>query len=132
MGVRRGHRVRFHESAGKTDLCIGTAFCASSAIPSCLPAARFVTLFLRSPPQLSMLRFALIGTSRIAQKHAEAIRLLEDAELAAVCDLNPARAESLAAKYCARSYIDYHRMLGEEPIDVIIVATPSGDHARTV
>lgn len=37
---------------------------------------------------MSPIRIALIGCSDIARKHAESIRRIEGAELAAVCDLD--------------------------------------------
>ncbi len=81
---------------------------------------------------MAAIRFALIGCSKIAWKHAESLRRLDDAELAAVCDLDTKRRESLASEYSVPSYCDYHQMLSSEQVDVVTVMTPSGDHARRV
>ncbi|HEX3016118.1 MAG TPA: Gfo/Idh/MocA family oxidoreductase, partial [Desulfobacteria bacterium] len=75
------------------------------------------------------MRFAIIGCGRIARKHAEAIMSLEQAELVAVCDIIPERAQAFAAKYGAKQYTDYTEMLKLADIDVVTVATPSDLHA---
>lgn len=79
-----------------------------------------------------MLRFALIGCSKIAKRHAESLRLIADAKLAAVCDLEKTRADALGTEHGVPSYTDYRRMLESEDIDVVTVMTPSGDHAKRV
>jgi predicted dehydrogenase len=76
------------------------------------------------------LRFALIGCSKIARKHAESLRRLEDAELAGVCDLKEDRAAALAAEYDTRAFTDYQAMIETTDPDVVCILTPSGDHAQ--
>lgn len=78
------------------------------------------------------MRFSLIGCSAIARKHAESLRRIDGAELAAVCDLDPSKAEALGRAYGVPSYTRYEEMLGAESVDVVTVLTPSGDHARHV
>ncbi|MBI4607008.1 MAG: Gfo/Idh/MocA family oxidoreductase [Planctomycetes bacterium] len=78
------------------------------------------------------LRFALIGCGAVAKKHAEAILRIEDAELAAVCDLDLGRARTLAEKYGVPCYDDHDAMLASEKVDVVTVLTPTGDHAPRV
>ena len=41
-------------------------------------------------------RFAVIGCGRIAPKHAESIVALPEAELVAVCDIIPEKAQAFA------------------------------------
>lgn len=81
---------------------------------------------------MTKIRFALIGCSKIAEKHAESLHRLDTAELVAVCDVESERAARLAEKYGARQYDDYHRMLREEDADVVTVLTPSGRHAEHI
>ncbi len=50
------------------------------------------------------LRFALIGCGVIGPTHAEAINSLPDAELVAVADIVPARAQKLADEYGVNAY----------------------------
>ena len=80
-----------------------------------------------------MIKFALIGCGRIAQRHAEILGTgkVPGARLAAVCDTVEARARAFGEKYAVPFFTDYHRMmhaLGAET-DVINIATPSGTHA---
>ena len=76
--------------------------------------------------------FGLIGCSGIAKKHAESLRRIEGVALSAVCDLNAARAEQLGQAYGVNHYANYRRMVESEKIDVVVVLTPSGDHAERV
>jgi predicted dehydrogenase len=78
------------------------------------------------------LRFALVGCSAIAKKHAESLRRIDGAELAAVCDIDISRAEDLGNAYGVRHYGDYHELLKRETVDVVTVLTQSGDHAARV
>lgn len=75
------------------------------------------------------LRFAIIGCGRIAPKHAESIVALDEAELVAVCDIVPEKAQAFADKYKAKPYVSYEEMLDKEDIDVVTIATESDLHA---
>ncbi len=76
------------------------------------------------------LRFGIIGCGVIGPTHAEAITSLSDAQLVAVADLVPGKAQKLADKYAVKPYIDIQEMLNNEHLDVVTVCTPSGDHGR--
>jgi UDP-N-acetyl-2-amino-2-deoxyglucuronate dehydrogenase len=78
------------------------------------------------------LRFALIGCSKIAFKHAAALRMLVEAKLAAVCDLQTDRARALGSEFGVPWYTNYEEMLYKTEVDVVSVLTPSGDHCRRV
>lgn len=75
------------------------------------------------------MRFAVVGCGRIAPKHAESIVALEEAELVAVCDIVPEKAQAFADKYGAKPYTSYEEMLAKEDIDVVTIATESDLHA---
>jgi UDP-N-acetyl-2-amino-2-deoxyglucuronate dehydrogenase len=75
------------------------------------------------------MRFAVIGCGRIAPKHAESIVALEEAELVAVCDIVPEKAQAFADKYGAKPYTSYEEMLEQEDLDVVTIATESDLHA---
>lgn len=77
-------------------------------------------------------RFALIGCSNIAKKHAESLKRIPEAQLVAACDLNLSRAEALGKQYGVPFYTNYNEMIEVHPIDVLIVLTPTGDHADRV
>jgi predicted dehydrogenase len=76
------------------------------------------------------LRLGIVGCGVIGQTHANAIASLPDAQLVAVADEDPARAETLAARYGATPYTDIQAMLDNERLDLVSVCTPSGLHAR--
>lgn len=77
------------------------------------------------------IRFALVGCGRISAKHFEAIQKHADhAELVAVCDDDPAALKAAMEKTGAKGYPDLKTMLGAGSFDVVILATPSGIHAR--
>ncbi|MES2715856.1 MAG: Gfo/Idh/MocA family oxidoreductase [Pseudomonadota bacterium] len=79
------------------------------------------------------LRFALAGCGRIAANHVESIsRHAERADLVAVCDTDPAALAAATAKTGARSFARYEQMLAEADADCVVLATPSGLHARQV
>jgi len=78
------------------------------------------------------MRFALIGCSKIALKHASALRDMSEATLAAVCDLQTDRAKSLGSEFGVPWFTNYEEMLYKTEVDVIVVLTPSGDHYSRV
>jgi UDP-N-acetyl-2-amino-2-deoxyglucuronate dehydrogenase len=76
------------------------------------------------------LRFGIVGCGVIGPVHAEAIASLPDARLVSVVDINPQQAQKLANRYGARSYTQLQHMLDSEPVDVVIICTPSGLHGE--
>ncbi|MFL5808110.1 MAG: Gfo/Idh/MocA family protein [Flavisolibacter sp.] len=74
-----------------------------------------------------MIKFAIVGCGRIAQRHAEHIHNL--GQLEAVCDIVPEKAAKLAEQYKARAYTDLDEMLAKEKgVDVVAVTSPNGLH----
>ena len=50
-------------------------------------------------------------------------------EVSALCARTPARAESIAERYgISRTYTDYRKMLENEPLDIVAIATPNYLH----
>ena len=76
------------------------------------------------------IRFAIVGCGRIAQRHA--IHINNNGVLVAVCDNDPAKAESLGTANAARIYSDIEALLENERnnIDVVAICTPNGLHAQ--
>lgn len=72
-------------------------------------------------------RFAIIGCGHIAQRHASCIASV--AQLAAVCDIDNARAQALASKYQAAAYTEVTEMLAAVKPDIVAVCSPNGWHA---
>jgi UDP-N-acetyl-2-amino-2-deoxyglucuronate dehydrogenase len=72
--------------------------------------------------------FGIIGAGLIADFHARAIGDIANAKLIGFCDKMPEKAKNLADKYDARAFDDYERMLKDDEIDIVTIATPSGFH----
>ena len=81
-----------------------------------------------------MLKFALVGCGRIAQRHAELLGRgqIGNARLAAVCDVVADKARRLAEQFAVPSFTDMHRMMREADVDAVTVLTESGLHAEHV
>lgn len=79
------------------------------------------------------MKYALIGCGRISANHLKAA-INNDLEIVAVCDIHLQRMEQLLNKYdlCrdVSCYTDYKKMIKENHIDLISIATESGLHAE--
>lgn len=78
---------------------------------------------------LKKIRFALAGCGHIAKKHAEAIKAIEEAELVAVCDSEPAALKTFVSKYGVKGYGFYQELLQDREVDVVNICAPSGLHS---
>jgi predicted dehydrogenase len=76
------------------------------------------------------LRFGLIGCGAISSRHVEALGHLAGAELVAVADRDAARANAIAGQTGCQPYEDYRSVVDRADVDAVIIATPSGLHAR--
>jgi len=74
--------------------------------------------------------FGLVGCGAIAPVFAQAIARLDDARLAAVCDVAPERARALADRFGAQCHADYDALLRRDDVQVVCVLTWSGKHAE--
>lgn len=77
---------------------------------------------------MKKLKFALIGCGRIALRHAEIINNI--AELTAVCDIKPERADEFSKKFFSKPYTSIEDLLlNEKDTDVVSVCTPNSFHS---
>ncbi len=77
------------------------------------------------------MRAALIGAGQIARQHLACLTETPGVEVAAVCDLSPAVAESAAERFRVPSWFTDHRaMLESARPDVVHVTTPPNSHFR--
>lgn len=78
-----------------------------------------------------MYKFGIIGCGIIAPFHARAIQATTDAELYAVCDIVPQKADDLAKEFnVPKIYYDYREMLQDKEINAVCICTPSGTHGE--
>lgn len=81
------------------------------------------------------MNYALIGCGRIATNHLKAV-INNKLNLVAVCDVLPEAMENLLAKHgleqdmSIKRYTDYKKMIAENDITLIGIATESGIHAQ--
>jgi predicted dehydrogenase len=74
--------------------------------------------------------YGIIGCGVIAPWHAKAVTGIPDAELIAVCDIIPEKAEKMKEEFGAKHvYTDYKEMLACDDIQMVSICTPSGMHA---
>lgn len=83
---------------------------------------------------MRVLNFALVGCGRIAKRHSELLGLnqIQNARLVAVCDLVREKAEKIATQFSVPCFTDMHEMMRTVNIDVVVVLTESGKHAKHV
>src|SRR3954466_10451523 len=76
-------------------------------------------------------RAAVIGTSTVGHTHVKVLSQLDNAELVAVCDLNPEKAKAALERHGITGvpiYKDQMEMHAKHQLDVVNIATPSGVH----
>lgn len=81
-----------------------------------------------------MLKFALVGCGRIAQRHSQLLgnKQISNSALAAVCDVKVERAKEIGERFHVPYYTDMHEMMRSEAADVVVILTESGLHADHV
>lgn len=81
------------------------------------------------------MRYALIGCGRISTNHITAA-VNNKLEIVAVCDICPEKMEDVLAKHGLENdgsiarYTDYKKMIDENDLDLVSIATESGKHAE--
>ncbi|MBR6729412.1 MAG: Gfo/Idh/MocA family oxidoreductase [Clostridia bacterium] len=71
-----------------------------------------------------MLKACVIGCGCVGPVHMQAIKDLENADLYAVCDNRPERADKAAETYGAKAYYSIEEVLADKEIDIVHIATP--------
>lgn len=72
--------------------------------------------------------FGIVGAGLIADFHARAIEAVDNAKLVGICGRTLSKVEALAEKHNCRVFKDYKKLVTDEQIDVVTIATPSGFH----
>ena len=81
-----------------------------------------------------MLNFVLVGCGRIAKRHSELLGLgqIKGAQLVGVCDLIYEKAKKIGEQFSIPYFTDMHEMMTSVKVDVVVVLTESGYHAKNV
>lgn len=81
------------------------------------------------------MKYALIGCGRISTNHVKAV-INNNLDFVAVCDVVPEHMEEVLAKHdlqndtSIKRYIDYKKLVEENELDLVGIATESGIHAE--
>lgn len=77
------------------------------------------------------IRVALVGCGRIANNHFDAFAAhASECEVVAVCDTDPAALARAEARTSAKGFASLDALLAGSDADVVVLATPSGLHAK--
>jgi predicted dehydrogenase len=74
------------------------------------------------------MKLAVIGVGHLGKHHARLYSEMAGVELAAVVDIQPARAAEVAEAHHTTALSDYHDLFGK--VDAVSLAVPTTDHAR--
>jgi len=78
-----------------------------------------------------MIRAAILGYGRSGSTmHAGGVENHPAMEMAAACDVDPARRQQAQERFGCPVYDDYHEMLAKEKLDLVCVITRSNQHCR--
>ena len=76
----------------------------------------------------SKVRLAVIGVGVMGSSHLRDISSLPNTELAAIVDIDRARADTYGKQYQVPVFYDHRELLERGGIDGVIIATPHYDH----
>lgn len=79
-----------------------------------------------------MIRLAVVGLGKMGISHLGIVRPLQGVTVAAVCDSTGYVLDVLSKYTGLKTYTDFDRMLDSEPLDAIVIATPSRTHTAMV
>src|SRR5215469_3121963 len=75
------------------------------------------------------IKIGLIGGGNITETHARAVKAIPGLEIAAIQGTNAAKVTELSRQYGGKAYQDFESFLGQQPMDLVIIGSPSGLHA---
>ena len=75
-----------------------------------------------------MTRVGLVGAGSMGRNHLRVLADLEEADLVAVCDRDPAILSVAASKYGVATHVSWKEMFESERLDAVVVAVPTQFH----
>ena len=73
-------------------------------------------------------RIGVVGTGGMGSGHCNMMGSIPEAQLAAICDINPAATAPFAAKYGVPAFTTHQELLDSKLVDAVIIATPHYFH----
>jgi myo-inositol 2-dehydrogenase/D-chiro-inositol 1-dehydrogenase len=77
-------------------------------------------------------RICLIGLGRAGMFHLQSLRMMEEAKLSCVYDIDSARADAVARQYDCIAATSVEEAIDRSKVDAVIVATPTDAHFEYV
>ena len=77
-----------------------------------------------------MINFGIIGGGGISETHTRAASEIEGLKVVAFCGANKEKVLALSRKFGGTPYPDLKQFLTHEPLDAVIIGSPSGLHAQ--
>ena len=75
-------------------------------------------------------KIGIIGVGTIGSVHADAYAKVADAEVVAICDINPETLKAKSERHgVALTYADYHELLANPDIEAVSICVPNDLHA---
>ncbi len=78
---------------------------------------------------MAEVRFGLIGVNGIGRKHRSVLEGIEEAKIAAVCDVVEEWAKEAGEQYGCPAFTDYNDLVAQDDLDIVSVLTPHYLHA---
>lgn len=79
-----------------------------------------------------MKRIGIIGWGMIAQMHAKAIQAMDTAMLWGIYTSSSEKAKAISKDYDCKVFTDLDEFLGNDDLDIVTIATPSGAHLEPI
>src|SRR5262245_39737529 len=79
-----------------------------------------------------MIRMAVVGLGKMGLSHLAIVRPHPDVQLVGVCDTVGYVLDTLNKYTTVKTYTDYGKLLEQEELDAILIATPSRTHTSMV
>lgn len=77
------------------------------------------------------MKWGIIGLGNISNRFADALKVIEDAEIHAVASRNQAKADDFAERHqAAKAYDSYEKLFQDEEVEVVYIGTPHVLHAE--
>lgn len=81
---------------------------------------------------IKKIKCGVIGCGRLGRFHAEIFKNYRYSDLSAVCDNDYGKAEEMGKLFKVNFYTDYNKMLENEEIDAVGIATPDFAHTEPI
>ncbi len=79
---------------------------------------------------MQKVNIGLIGLGGMGQAHVNSIKEIPEAELTAVCDVDPEITKRISEEHKVPAFTNYEKLLESDLIDAVLIATPHYSHPQ--